>query len=359
MVKRLWFFVFIACLLTSCGEQKIVNRIKLVQTIGLDNVDNGVKSTVFIGSYKKKGEADIQLLDTVSPIFDIWPTLNTKTKDPIGFGQLGMVLIGKDYSKNGIKPILETLSQNPRISSQVQLGVADQTASEVLGKVRKSNDPFYLSDLIDHHMTAGNLPLSNLHITLSNFFGEGRDMFFPHFGQDNGDIHVDGLALFKGDKYITKISLSEAFLLKMLLQTTKQGFYLASVPGSNSPEEDQILLSSARSHVTYSLIQLKPVPSIGINLDMNVNIKHYPPQLDINTKENIDKLEDVLGAYFENEVKRLLSFFQKNNVDPAGLGDFIRARSKDWNESAFQETYPNLETKVKVKLTINEFPIIH
>jgi hypothetical protein len=49
--------------------------------------------------------------------------------------------------------------------------------------------------MIEQNMRNGNLPLMNLHESLFNYYGEGRDMFLPYFKIDHGEVIIDGLAL--------------------------------------------------------------------------------------------------------------------------------------------------------------------
>lgn len=345
--------IMLVALLTSCTDQYIVNKIKLIQTISYDTNRNGVKSAVIIGDYKKKGETELQLLETESNSnFDIIPRLDTKINEPIVYGQLGMVLFGKDYAKNGIWNVIHTLCHDAKISTRLQVGVAEGDASELLRIIQKSQVPFFLSDMIEQNIKNGNLPMMNLHTTLFNFYGEGRDVFLPHLAIEQGEIKIDGLALFRSDKYIANINNRDALLLKMLLDRSKNGSYMVPLKKGNQTDEDFILIHRIDSNVHYIVNRLEPIPAVTIRLNLKTEVKHYPSWFHLTTKVQMQQLEKTMGDYFEDEIQKLLSFCKKNKVDPVGLGDLIRSRSKEWNEQNFQKVYPSLETKVSVKLSI-------
>lgn len=348
------FTVIIFCVfITACSGQKFADKINLVQTIGLDIAGNGVKTTILSGSYKKKGEAEVQLLDTVSnSLYDMMPRLNTKTKDPIEIGQLNMVLYGKKFAENGIEASLHSLCHDAKISARVQLGVADLDASELLEIAKKSQESFLLSDMIEQNIKYGNLPRNNFHISLFNYYGDGRDPFLPLFKIERGKIKIDGLALFRNDKYITKIGIRDSYLLKILIENSKNGSYMVPVTGSNQRRDHFILLRNIDSKAKYTVNRLEPLPAVSIDLKLVSQIARFPPWMDLTSEDQISQLNKTICAYLEDEIQKLFALCKKNKVDPVGLGDLIRSKSKTWNAQAFQETYPALETKVKVTLDI-------
>jgi hypothetical protein len=59
-----------------------------------------------------------------------------------------------------------------------------------------------------------------------------------------------------------------------------------------------------------------------------------------------------MGSYFQKEIEKFLLLCKENKVDPIGLGDLVRSRSKEWNEQNFEEMYPILKTKVSIQFKI-------
>ncbi|WP_162463131.1 Ger(x)C family spore germination protein [Paenibacillus psychroresistens] len=359
MAKIFLSLVLCVCL-TACGEQKIVNNIRLVHTIGYDMAGANIKGTVLMGDYKKQGEDDILLLDTVSNSeFDLMPRLNTKTEDPIEYGQLGVVLFGKKFSKRGVALIMKNLCGDPNISSRMHLAVADMDATELLEITRQSKNSYFLSDLIEQNVKKGNLPRNNLQISLFNFYGKGRDMYLPHLSQERGNVKIDGLALFRKDKYITKINIRDALLLKLLIENAKNGSFLVPLGESKDPQNDFILLKFLDTNVKFKLEKREPTPSISLHLKMDTQIKYVPNKMSLQSNEEISIFEKRMAAYFEQEIQRLISFAKNNNVDPIGLGDFVRSKSEKWSSSDFQEKYSKLETHVDVEFKVIQSAYIH
>lgn len=66
-------------------------------------------------------------------------------------------------------------------------------------------------------------------------------------------MKIDGLALFKDDKFVTKVSIREAFLLKLLTDSSRNGSLLMPMKESNdnSTIHDYVLMKSIASKVHY------------------------------------------------------------------------------------------------------------
>lgn len=356
MYRRKIFLVIILCaVLSACADRKIVNEIVLVSAISFDTVSDGIKSAALIANFKEQGKTELKVLHTESISNNgTLPRLNTRTKDPLEKGQLRMVLFGKTHAEKGTGTEIHNLLRDPKISSRLQLGVADGDASELLEIIKNSQEPFFLSDMIEQNMRNGNLPSMNLHESLFNYYGEGRDMFLPYFKIDHGEVIIDGLALFRSDQKITEISMKDAFLLKMLIQNSKNGNYMVPVAGEASDKqvEDFILLRSMHSKANYIVNKVNQIPSISIRLKLETELQDVPDWVVLRTEEQLTQLEKTMGSYFKTEIEKFLSLLKENKVDPVGLGDLVRSRSKEWSAQDFEKIYQEIETTVSVQVKI-------
>ncbi|NOU86653.1 Ger(x)C family spore germination protein [Paenibacillus sp. LMG 31460] len=336
-------------LLSACANQKLVDEIKIVQSIGYDLTDHGVKSVVLYPVFEKKNEAQLELLDTSSnSYYDIIPRLNTKTNDPIEYGQLRMVLFGKTYSQKGIDAVIHSLCRDAKIGSRIQLGVAERDASELLTTSKKYKDPFYISGMINQNITHGNLPITNLQEFLFDHYGEGRDPFLPYIILERGNIKIDGIALFSYDRLKTVISMKDAFILKMLVGNSKNGSYMYPLNGPKSDRNEFVLLHSIGSRMKYTVDRIEPTPIISIKVNVKLQVKDVPNQIDLAKEDQLRGLEQRVGSYFEKEIQSFISYCQKNKVDPIGFGDLVRSKSLNWDEEDFYAGYESLKSNVNV-----------
>ncbi|WP_181873502.1 Ger(x)C family spore germination protein [Paenibacillus prosopidis] len=352
-MRKAFLIIVLSTLITACGDQNIVNNIKLIQTVGYDAARNGIQSAALITNYEEVGKTKLEFFVTESnSMYDSMPRLNTKLDFPIEYGQLRMALFGETFARKGIETAITSLIRDPKISLRTHLGVADRDALEILNVTENKRDPYFLFDMIKQNIRSGNFPLTNLHVTFFNFFGEGRDVFLPYFTVEHGEIKIDGLALFKGDKFKTKISIREAFLLKMLLENSKNGSIMVPVRGPNQNRGDYFLMNSIGSKSTFKVISIGPPACVSIHLKLDAQVRDVPKWINLASKDQRVWLEKMMEAYFEKEIQKFVSLCKRNNVDPVGFGDLIRSRSYKWDDRDFQDHYEALKTTVSVNVTI-------
>ncbi|TCN01066.1 Ger(x)C family germination protein [Paenibacillus sp. BK033] len=348
------FLIIVLCaLLSACGDTNVVNSIKFVQTIGYDAVENGVTSSAIIANYEEQGKSKLEFYVTESKsIYDSMPKLNMKLDFPIEYGQLRMALFGERFARKGIKTAIESLIRDPKISSRTHLGVADREALKILNIKENRNDPYFMSDMIEQNIRYGNLPRINLHLTFFDFYGSGRDFFLPHFTVERDELKLDGIALFKEDKFKTKIGIKDSFLMKLLMENSLNGSIMVPVTGSDQAGDEFFLMNSIHSKTRYKVIQTGPPASIAIKVKLEAQVKDVPQWIDLTSKEQIALLESCIETYCQNEIRKFIALLQSNDVDPLGLGDLIRSRTKDWDPQAFQRHYKELSTTVSVTARI-------
>jgi spore germination protein len=354
------FFLFIICFfvfITGCTSQRIIDKIQIVESISYDRHEDKFKGTAIYPTYEEKGKVVLNILKTESESYaDILPRLNSKSTYPIEIGQLRMVLFGNEFAKQGIETFIKNLERDPNTGSRMQLGVAEDKAESILETSKKLTVPFHLSDKIDQNIKNGNLPKMNLHILLEHIYGEGRDPYLPYFIQEEGEVKIDGLALFKKGKYIDYINLRQAFIVKILMDGTQNGQYQIKI--KENQNEGFILLKNLEAKAKYTINQIDRIPNISIDLIINAQIKAAPPWVNLTGDKNILKMENIVDEHFKKEVYDLISLLQELKVDPLGLGDRVRAKSRNWDYEHFQDIYPQLKITVNTKVKIIQTGIL-
>ncbi|MEJ9307105.1 Ger(x)C family spore germination protein [Priestia megaterium] len=351
MNSRFFFAISFIVFLTGCENERIIDQVQIIESIGYDQHEDEIKGTAIYPTFTEKGQTQLNILTTKSASYDdILPRLNTKSAHPIEIGQLRLVVFGKKLAKQGIDPIIESLKRDPAVGSRVQLGIAEHTAENILISGKNTNFPFHLGDKINQNIQNGNLPKMNLHLFLDNFYSKGKDPCLPYFTIEEGKAHVNGLALFKNGKYINHINLNQSFIVKMLIGGAKNGRYQIKI--NKNKKNGFISLKNLDAKAHYTISQTDQVPNISIDLTMNTQIKDVPPWLNVTANKDIPKIEKITNDHFNEEVQQLISLFQEYQVDPIGFGDMVRAKSRKWNYIRFQDMYPHLKTTVNTKVNI-------
>jgi Ger(x)C family germination protein len=295
----------------------------------------------------------VQILETVSESsYDMIPRLQTKSNKTIQYGQMRMVLFGSDYAKKGIGPILGSFSRDSKITSRLQMGVTDKEASEMLAATIKSHDSLFLMNMIEKNTESGNLPRLNFHTILYSYYGAGRDFFLPYFVTERDLIKLDGIALFKEDKWVATVGIREVFIVKMLTENSRNGSFMIPLRGSDSEQYDYVLMRSISSKASYRVISSDSTPAVSISIKIKASVKDIPDSVRLKSRQDLSLLEHKLEEKLRKETEDFISLCHSKKVDPLGFGDLFRSKSRSWNEEQFQAAYSMMKVTIKFDLDI-------
>ncbi|TYR81772.1 Ger(x)C family spore germination protein [Priestia megaterium] len=335
--------------LSGCENERIIDKVQTVETLGYDMQEDKVKGIVIWPTYEEKGTAKSNSFKTVSDSYeDILPRINSKSEFPIEIGKLDFVLFGKEFAKKGIDDVITNLSRDPIAGSRMQIVIAENTAEEIINSSKKLSLPFHLSNKINHNIEKGNLPKTNLHLFMTDHYSEGKDPYLPYLILEEGQIKIGGLALLKEGKFVHNINLRESFFVKILHDGTAHGQYYTKIKVHN--KEVQLLLRNLDAKAKYAVDKSKRDPRILIDLTIDTEIKISPSWFNLN--KHVLELEQVLNEQFNEEVERLVLLFQEYNIDPLGLGEKVRATSRNWDYQRFKDIYPDIKTTVHTNVNI-------
>ncbi|NRR20406.1 Ger(x)C family spore germination protein [Brevibacillus sp. MS2.2] len=352
VAKSKWILVFLIWIIAGCSSTRIVSEVQLIHSLGLDIEDQKIKGAAITHVYGKE-KTQVELLETKSSnLFTILPDFNAITPSQVELGQLRSVIVGRKYAENGVETLVHTLCRDPSIGFRLQLGVAEPKALTILKGIRQTQVPFFISDSVAQNIKTLNLPKTNLHIFLFNLYGEGRDPYLPYFVMHNDRVKLDGLALFRDDKFVHRINSKESFLLKIMVEKAKSGQIPFEVTINNQKESG--LLKTLHSHAAFDINTAEPVPSIKVKLTVNGQIKDYSKWLQLSDPQVLRQMEKELSSYLQKEATSFVKHLQKLGVDPVGFGDLVRSRSASWDYSHFKKVYPQMKIAVTASIKLEQ-----
>ncbi|MGP4080023.1 Ger(x)C family spore germination protein [Pseudalkalibacillus sp. R45] len=343
-------FLKILCILlliTGCSRNKIVEDLKLIESLGYDLEGDKIKgSAAYSVHYDIPTEAQVKLLTAESETANgIFTRFTQQVPHPVEIGKTRTILMGESFAKESIKDLIGTLVRDPIIASNAKMAISEQDAAEVLN-LTMTLPPFYLSDVIEQNITYGNTPQTNLHTALNQYFGTGQDVYLPFLIIDESEkIMVDGLGIFKGDKLAMRLQDRETFLFKIIKDKNMSGTYEFI-----SEQKEKISLKIMYGKRKIYLKNTRQEPKVKITLDLFALIKDYPGSLDLTKKEEVDKLSTMIEKELTTKIEKLLEEFKEEQVDPMGFGDLVRSEKRDWTQDRFNDQYPNLEFEIETKM---------
>lgn len=351
-MKKIIYLFIITNVLSGCYRANIADQIDILKVLGFDKKEDNFVGTAIYPEYTMSGEKKNAcfLKAEASTANRILSKMNNQTYSPIEIGKLNMLIFGEELAQRGISGLVRTICRDPLVGSNLNLAIAEGSAERLLQGTQKE-EALFLSDLLRQNTKEENVPLTNLQVFLFDFYGEGRDAYLPFLKTDRKQsVIVDGIGVFRDDKLKLHLNQQETFIFKLFSSHTMNGNMEFLFKKEN--RKGYIALTNLYGDTNMSIRSLNSIPQITINITMNGLVKEYPSWLNLKDSKNVKFLSKEIENKLEKEVSMLLEKLQDHEVDPIGIGDFVRGKQRDWKEDEFYEIYPSIKFKVKTKLNL-------
>jgi len=354
-MKRWFAWLGALLLLGGCVSSRPIDEVQIIQQMGYDFGDGRYTGIAVYPTFKQGPMTKPNILTTSSPtVYDLIPRLSSKSALPIEEGQLRLILFGRRFAERGIEQITHSLARNNKVGSHLLLGVAKGSAKELLEITAKTtlSDTLYLPNLVEQNERSMNLPKTNLHLFLYRYFSPGSDPFLPYFEKKGGFVKLEGVALFRDDRYVGHVSLRDSFLMKILLGETKNGVYQLKVGERGKQGEDRVMLQNLWAKPTYEWKQDGTRHVLNVSVHIHASVKDYPSWLDEPGANLFVEVKKKMEEELERNMRRLFRHFQEKRIDPLGIGDFVRSVTRQWDRESFYREYPDLDIRPRVTVDI-------
>jgi spore germination protein len=347
--------IFLIVLTTGCVRKEVLDDINLIEGIGFDSAEKDyIMGTVLVPVYLQDQAPKNNTFTAKSQIKkDILQDIQRQAADPIVTGSLEIVLFGKSLAeKDGILALIDAFQRDPGVGSGLNLAVVDGEARELLkGNYGIRGTATYISKLLEHNMKADDLPKSNLQLFLSDFYQVGKSPYIPQLKKiASNKIEINGLSFFNKGKMVDFIPAENMFFFKLLVDKYSQGMQEVKIPSGDAS------VRSIRSSHNFELTKKDPL-EITIHIKINGVIEEFTGQ-DI-TPKVVSQLTDQFTEDTRKECLKLIQRFREKEIDPVGLGHFVKANTRSFDFKKWRENqYQNLIVKIKPEIKITESGVI-
>ncbi|MCM3718194.1 Ger(x)C family spore germination protein [Fictibacillus phosphorivorans] len=360
MKMKIILLASILILLAGCVPKEIIDDVQLIHAIGFDELPDGnIQGTITYPIFEQDGKVRVEYLSAVSHTSRFLRSkLNTKSPKTLAAGQLRIVLFNHKFARKGILDIMNSLYRDPNVGNRLFLSVVEGNTNKLLTNEYTATPlpSIYIMELLEQNIKSENLPRTNLHVFLYSYYGEGIDPFLPIIKSEKNSLQLNGIALFRDDKYVGRINHKESFVFKILLEGSRTGNY--EVQLKKGKRKGHSVIRNIKGTASYKVKKVNGVPEFNIKLKILGEIHEYPPWLDLENKQNIQLVEKTLTKEINKDAKKIIAKFQRLNVDPLGLGDQVRRREKNWVFKRFKEQYPDMKISVSTDFEIVESGVI-
>ncbi|MCM3628349.1 Ger(x)C family spore germination protein [Paenibacillus glycanilyticus] len=338
--------LFCCLLLGGCSQERIVNRINIIQSMGVDLEGDTYKISASFPNYiKATREQDVSPMTAESKVtYGIFTTLTSQSSQPIESGQMRTLVISEKFARETISELANIINRESIKSSNAHIVITRQKASQIISETVKT-PPFYLSELIDNNMYHGNIPVANYHSFVNQYYGAGQDVYLPVINIDHGKLHMDGVAIYGGNELKLWLTQQEGLYLKILRDKSLTGEY-----DFKTSSKDMYSFVIMHGNKKLSIAQNG---NTSISLEIYIALREIPERINIQNSQDLYELKKLIGEKLSSEMKAMLIRLQKNKVDPVGFGEQYSWHHRNFNEKDFYERiYPHLNFEVQTKIII-------
>ncbi|MGO4372212.1 Ger(x)C family spore germination protein, partial [Paenibacillus sp. MCAF20] len=232
--KLAWLLPFTALLLlTGCGDERILEKMGFIHSTGYDlvpaeNEGEKDKLRVTIAVPKADPEGKIKR-ETMSAVVasskEARIEFSRQTELSLVSGQTRNTLFGVTLAQKGLREHIDTLLRDPAISQRVKITIVNGSVYELLIK-RYPEHPRpgqYMDRMLDKEASVMMIPTVTLYDFTRDFYDDGVDSVAPILKQKGKNIALDGIALFQGDRYVSRIDADDALIFAILRQNFRRG----------------------------------------------------------------------------------------------------------------------------------------
>ncbi|WP_045522269.1 Ger(x)C family spore germination protein [Neobacillus niacini] len=353
MINRSAFCLFLILLLSGCSflPTNIVNEIDMSQGVGYDLAEKkNIKGTIVFPIFKRDKTSSTEVRTAIGKSSkEIRSILNNETRYPLVSGQLRVALYSKKIANKGITDFVDTLHRDPAIGSLVQLAIVDGGANELfkMKKYKNENVSIHVRELLEQNMKMGLLPQTNLQSFLFQLFQIGQDPYLPLIKNENGNIRITGMAIFKDDQYVTSIPMKDFFIFKALVDKNRTGLRQFILE-----HRDKIVLETLYSNAKYKVKIVHGKPEFTINLKMKTRLHEFAPSEKQRKAFDKKRYQKQVEQELEINAINIVNQFKEHKVDPLGLGAKYKEHYRGFNEKQWKMYYPNVKVTVNADVEI-------
>lgn len=315
-------------LLAGCWSRIEINDRQLAVGVYVDSAPNGeVELTLGyakpneISSQAGSGGADAKAYTTISAsgttISDAYRKIQMNSSREVLWGQIKVVVIGKDYAAKGIGPLLDFLNRKPGIPLKTYMMMAEGKAKD-LSNFTTQIEKFpseILRELIARRKTIAS---SIKHFLIAKEYGRGMVMAMIGDSESKEDgvrVQVKGAAMFQDNKMVGTMNEYDMRGAMWLRGNMQDAIITFPVEGEGGPMAS-ILVTNIKSGLKpalkddrYVLQQKLEVVCIVDSVESYVDLENHPVVEQLESRVAEEVKERIEGA-FEKSKKSKADIFQ-------------------------------------------------
>lgn len=262
-----------------------------------------------------------------------------------------VIIMGNEIAKDGIGKHLDFFIRSIETRPLTKIVIAKGTAAETLDVEAELNKlpAMNIDNLIQTQVHDGHIIEATIQTYISALICKTESFTAPIIKiEKTGDkkiLSIEGIAIFKQDKMIGKLSMDESRGLLWVKDLIKSGVVTVYIDEGNAAIE----IDKASSDITVEIHNEKPIMKVKIKVDGLLATQTCKRNLE--TLSGFKQLERLLEKEIEKEINITLKKVQEMNADIYGFGEEVHKHyKKEWEqmENQWDKLFPMLQVDIEI-----------
>lgn len=358
-IKILSCIIIIPIMLSGCYNMRALEDLGAIIGLGYDIENQGIgyKYRDTSETFNFKGERKIEhevLSGRSKSIYSTEDELQMKLNKKWVLGTEIVYLIGEQRARYGIKDIIDAQIRNPMRKVIAAIAVSREPAESVykMNPTSASTMAEQINGILKSIYTSNFFSTSNeVSEALKMYYQEGRKIVIPYMEVQEKRFQVTGLALFKEDKMIEKVSLNEARLINILRNNDGMGYWAVNLPESNDYYEAYF---KNKNKIKVKVIKEDTHLKYDIFVNLVGELKVDTVNKKLITKKEVENIEKAFSENMQfeltSEVKKMQKEYAADWID---LGKHAAAKYGRQGNYASDEAFCDAVINVHVSTKIS------
>ena len=346
-MKRIKILIIITIILTltSCYDNKELNKIAIVTMTEINKKDDYFTIKVAIANSKKQSDKKYTIYEGKGKtIQDAYRQIKLTSSKYIYPEHLELLIIDEDLAKKNINEILDFYLRNPIVRTEFYViigkkeNILNNKSNINIKGILKSNNKYQ--------------GISNI-VTFNDFtnmkLNPNTEIILPSITiDDNKQYKLSGLGIFKSNRLLGYLTNDESIAYNIIKNNTTNTII-------NYQCKNNKYLSI---EITQSKSKIK-VKNNSINIDLNIsaNINESNCDIDLSNEYELNELKYKLEQYLNKKLKENIDKIKNEyNSDVFGFLDEIYKHDynnylklkNNWYSEAFKTIPINIKTKIDI-----------
>ncbi|WP_339157651.1 Ger(x)C family spore germination protein [Paenibacillus sp. FSL W8-0186] len=362
---QIWVLIAVV-LLSGCGsDERIIDKIGFVQSTSQDLLPDGqlkIAISVPIANPDiKEGREFLQTVAISSKVGQMKLARQTNLK--LVRGQLRLILFGRSQAEQGIWDSIDSFYRDPTVSETVKIVIVDGDAASLLSKNYESfpRTGKYIDGVIARESGEHIIPKTTLYSFLRDYYNDGQDPIAPIIRSETDSIAVQGIGLFRDDKYVGEINSEEGIIFTCLYRSFKRGELTVNLT-EESDKVVSVFFDSLQSKRKVKLVRTSSGnPEIRLHLKVKASVVDYPGELTLSNDRDLQEFERKVSEEMTRRGNQVIKKLQALKADSLGVGNYVRnsMNYKDWKEMNWREEYANLNITCNFTFKVKDYGFQH